>query len=107
MSAIVRDNRLELIYFSSLWEFSLGGYSGRGERQRGGDGDRGGVEQSADVLARRRNLVVGSSSADTDFGDAQAGEAVEAFLHRQVDVAPAPPQLRVRFKVMRGKLSIL
>jgi hypothetical protein len=46
----------------------------------------GGVEQSADVIARRRNLIIGRSSADADFGNAQAGEAVESFLHRQVVV---------------------
>jgi hypothetical protein len=77
---------LNLFHFSTLWEFLLGGYSGRGQRQRGGDADAGGVEQSADVIARRRNLIIGRSSADADFGNAQAGEAVESFLHRQVVV---------------------
>ena len=86
-------NGLNLFHFSALWEFLLGGYSGRGQRQRGRDGDAGGVEQSADVVARRRNLMIGRSSADADFGDAQAGEAVESFLDRQVAVAPAPPEL--------------
>src|ERR1700751_5583222 len=85
-------NGLNLSHFSTLWEFLFGGYSGRGERQRGGDGDAGGVEQSGDVVARRRNLMIGRSSAEADFGDAQAGEAVESFLHRRVDVAPAPPE---------------
>src|SRR6202453_1893760 len=85
-------NGLDLFHFSALWEFLLGGYSGRGERQRGGDGDAGGVEQSADVVARLRNLMIGRSSADADFGDAQAGEAVESFPNRQVAVAPAPPE---------------
>ena len=70
---------MNLFHFSALWEFLLGGYSGRGERQRGGDGDAGGFEQSADVVARLRNLIVGRSPADADFGDAQAGEAVESF----------------------------
>src|ERR1700689_5230810 len=82
-------NGLYLFHFSTLWEFLLGGYSGRGERQRGGDGDAGGFEQSADVVARRRNLMIGRSSADADFGDAQAGQAVGSFLYRHVAVAPA------------------
>src|SRR5271163_4112375 len=90
--ARLSGNGLYLFHFSTLWEFLLGGYSGRGEWQRGGDGDAGGVEQSADVVARLRNLIIGRSSADADFGDAQAGEAVESFPNRQVAVAPAPPE---------------
>jgi hypothetical protein len=34
-----------------------------------------------------------ASCVDADFGDAQAGEAVEAFLDRQTLSAPAPPKL--------------
>src|SRR5271163_4338803 len=50
--ARLSGNGLYLFHFSTLWEFLLGGYSGRGEWQRGGDGDAGGFEQSADVVAR-------------------------------------------------------
>src|ERR1700756_771647 len=77
-------NGLNLFHFSALWEFLLGGYSGRGERQRGGDGDAGGVEQSAGGGARAWDTMVGRSPANADFSDAQAGEAVESFLHRHV-----------------------
>src|ERR1700722_9423107 len=87
-------NGLYLFHFSTLWEFLLGGYSGRGERQRGGDGDAGGADQSADVIARLRNLMIGRAPANADFGDAQAGEAVESFLYRHVAVAPAPSEPR-------------
>ena len=86
------DKGVNLFRFSALWEFLLGGYAGRGEGQRGGDGDAGGFEQVAHVVARRRDLIVGGPAADDHFDDAEAGEPVEALLHGQVDVAPAPAQ---------------
>ena len=65
-----RDSRLKLFHFSSLWEFSLRGYLGGGEGQRGGDGDPGGFEQSAHVVARRRDLMVRGPTADDYFDEA-------------------------------------
>jgi hypothetical protein len=61
---------LNLFDFSTVWEFFLRGYAGRGEGQRGGDGDPGGFEQSAHVIARRRDLMVGGPAADDHFDEA-------------------------------------
>ena len=57
-----------------------------------GMADAGGFEQLAHVVARRRDLIVGGPTADDHFDDAETGEPVEAFLHGQVDVAPALAQ---------------
>ena len=37
-------------------------------------------------------MIGGVVPPTQDFGDAQAGEAVACFLHRNLAVAPAPPE---------------
>ena len=49
----------EIILFFVVVGGFAGGYAGRGERQGGGNGDAGGFEQPAHVIARRRDPIVG------------------------------------------------